>query len=280
MVLTICLVIGILTGAMTEKEDVLSRGYFGEILTNAEYYALTLTVDEEGRLWQTTQTHFMGWANDNGKPGVELRAPSLVDPLEMIARWKAIGEFPTAVINNAAQYAQYYCYLGGNAVIERGLAEAQLPDRFRASPAVRMGMAAGFSGSKEDVRAAARRFPAPKSRMAVLRRDSYRCGICGRNAGDSLDLRLHTHHILEYAAGGPTLPWNLVTLCQTCHEGLGPEEQHHLYEKTDRSFSRLSSMSEEYWAGVRRYRVAVAEQLTKIKLKTAKKNERKPRAKK
>lgn len=58
--------------------------------------------------------------------------------------------------------------------------------------------------------------------MDVLRRDDFRCQICGRRAADHVDIELHVHHILPYGMGGLTEPYNLITLCHTCHCGLDP----------------------------------------------------------
>ena len=256
---------------MTEAEDIFLRGYLGEILPEAEYYTLTLLSDENGRTFKTTQTYFKGWAD--GKPGAELRAPSVVGAHHMINSWKLLGQSPAVVINNTEQFWIYMAYFGGNALIERTVAEAKMPEFFRASRAVNLGPGAGFSSSDEDLKAASRRFPAPRSRMDVLRRDKYRCRLCGRSVEDALDLRLHTHHIREYASGGPTLPWNLITLCQTCHEGLDVPEQQALYAKIDDLHDRLNNLNAEYWSGVRLYREQMSEEFSKIE-----KRAKKPRA--
>jgi 5-methylcytosine-specific restriction endonuclease McrA len=49
------------------------------------------------------------------------------------------------------------------------------------------------------------------TRLAVAKRDKYRCRICGRQATD-------THHILYRSQGGPDELWNLVCLCRSCHD--------------------------------------------------------------
>lgn len=47
----------------------------------------------------------------------------------------------------------------------------------------------------------------------ILQRDGYRCRSCGaRNA-------LHVHHIIFRSQGGPDEAWNLLTLCNSCHDG-------------------------------------------------------------
>jgi rubrerythrin len=52
-----------------------------------------------------------------------------------------------------------------------------------------------------------------KVRLSVLRRDKYRCQICGK-IGDS---KLHVHHIMKRNAGGTDHLDNLITTCPSCH---------------------------------------------------------------
>ncbi|MFD9156779.1 HNH endonuclease [Streptomyces goshikiensis] len=59
--------------------------------------------------------------------------------------------------------------------------------------------------------------------MQVLKRDGYRCVVCGRRASDHTDVELHVHHLVPWRMAGPTAEENLVTLCGTCHKCLGPD---------------------------------------------------------
>lgn len=54
-------------------------------------------------------------------------------------------------------------------------------------------------------------------RFAVLKRDSYRCCICGRDAKDGV--KLEVDHIVPVSKGGKTVMTNLQTLCQDCNRG-------------------------------------------------------------
>lgn len=56
-----------------------------------------------------------------------------------------------------------------------------------------------------------------KLRYQVLKRDHYRCVICGRGAEDGV--KLHVDHIMPVARGGKTVMSNLRTLCQDCNLG-------------------------------------------------------------
>lgn len=56
-------------------------------------------------------------------------------------------------------------------------------------------------------------------RMKILRRDEYRCQMCGASASDGVTL--HVDHISPVSHGGRTEAENLRTLCQTCNLGKG-----------------------------------------------------------
>lgn len=56
-----------------------------------------------------------------------------------------------------------------------------------------------------------------KVRFAVLRRDGYRCRICGRDAQDGV--KLEVDHKIPCAKGGTDDPLNLWTLCFDCNRG-------------------------------------------------------------
>ena len=51
----------------------------------------------------------------------------------------------------------------------------------------------------------------------VLSRDTHSCTECG---GKKKDPRLHVHHIKFRSNKGGDAPSNLITLCETCHDGL------------------------------------------------------------
>lgn len=54
-------------------------------------------------------------------------------------------------------------------------------------------------------------------RYDILRRDNFRCVLCGRSSADGAIL--HVDHIIPVAKGGKTVPENLRTLCQECNSG-------------------------------------------------------------
>ncbi len=60
-----------------------------------------------------------------------------------------------------------------------------------------------------------------KLRYSILKRDGFKCKICGRTAEDGI--KLHVDHIVPVAKGGETVSNNLRTLCETCNRGKSDE---------------------------------------------------------
>ena len=56
-------------------------------------------------------------------------------------------------------------------------------------------------------------------RYDILKRDNFRCKICGATAADGV--KLHVDHIIPVSKGGRTEPGNLRTLCERCNMGKG-----------------------------------------------------------
>ena len=54
-------------------------------------------------------------------------------------------------------------------------------------------------------------------RYDVMKRDGFRCVLCGREASDGV--KLHVDHIIPIARGGKTIKSNLRTLCEDCNLG-------------------------------------------------------------
>jgi hypothetical protein len=54
-------------------------------------------------------------------------------------------------------------------------------------------------------------------RYDVLKRDNFKCRICGFGAEDGV--KLHVDHIIPVSRGGKTIESNLQTLCERCNFG-------------------------------------------------------------
>lgn len=63
-------------------------------------------------------------------------------------------------------------------------------------------------------------------RYDVLRRDRFRCVICGASPAAKLDCELHVDHVTPVAHGGKTVPENLRILCSQCNVGKGAKVEH------------------------------------------------------
>lgn len=57
----------------------------------------------------------------------------------------------------------------------------------------------------------------PKLRFTILKRDGYKCRLCGASAGDGIKLEID--HVLPVAKGGKSEEENLWVLCQPCNAG-------------------------------------------------------------
>lgn len=56
-------------------------------------------------------------------------------------------------------------------------------------------------------------------RYQVLKRDNFKCVICGRSPAKDPNIELHIDHIIPWSKGGETIIDNLRTLCSDCNLG-------------------------------------------------------------
>ena len=56
-------------------------------------------------------------------------------------------------------------------------------------------------------------------RYQVLKRDNYKCCICGASPAKDPSIELHIDHIIPWSKGGETVIDNLQTLCSRCNLG-------------------------------------------------------------
>lgn len=221
------------------------------IIPDTAYYALTFTADESGKIWWSTQSFWAGFVNE-GDFETEMRGTSLVIPDKMASLWNDLGQ-PFVVVNKLMHLAVYLKLLGGNALVEQRLAQKWLPHIVTPHPVRRPGFF-GYKSISVLPETAFNRAPTAKMRMRVLKRDRYRCRICGRRAADHVDLELHVHHVKPWGKGGLSVEDNLATLCHTCHKGLDPHKDISLaifLEPLDAETGR-----KELTEGIKRYRAA------------------------
>lgn len=58
-----------------------------------------------------------------------------------------------------------------------------------------------------------------RMRFIVMRRDNFKCIICGKSPAKNPEVELHVDHIKAWAEGGETVLENLQTLCSVCNIG-------------------------------------------------------------
>jgi len=58
-----------------------------------------------------------------------------------------------------------------------------------------------------------------RMRYMVLKRDKYKCVLCGRSPAKDASVELHVDHIVPFSKGGLCVMENLQTLCEMCNFG-------------------------------------------------------------
>jgi hypothetical protein len=219
--------------------------------TGTKYYAITLLGTADGKMHWSAYSHWVGWVN--GRPGREIREASLVNAERMADTWTDLGEGYLVV--NSPTGLLVYTRFGGNALVAKEIGEKCFPHAIRAHETAYDG-AMGFKAVSDLPQHVFKRAPRPKHRMKIIQRDRYRCKICGRRPDDYTDIELHVHHVRPWEKGGLTEDENLITLCDTCHDGLQPHEELSLFVLLDPSafLPDLSEKGTEYHEGVRWYR--------------------------
>ena len=75
-------------------------------------------------------------------------------------------------------------------------------------------------------------------RQSILRRDGYQCQECRRYG--KIREGKHVHHIFPYENYPEYAyePWNLITLCQQCHNSMHDRDTHKLSTKGEQLLER------------------------------------------
>lgn len=181
------------------------------------YYALTLSADKAANIIWSSVSECVGHGS---KVAWEMRAPGLINPYFVQMAWSAAGQ-DSIVVRDRASLGSFL-RSGGNALVTQSVARQWLPNVLRPVECVSVDPFTPAQPLSGIARASLVHAPSRKLRMQVLRRDDFRCRICGRRAADYVDVELHVHHIRPHSAGGLTEAGNLITLCHTCHGGLDP----------------------------------------------------------
>ncbi len=222
-----------------------------------DYYEITLLGNSDGTVNRSITTQFAGYTET--KPRREIREASLVDPEKMLSALSQIGE-PALVINDRSGLTIFLLH-GGHAIVEKSLAAEFFPELIKPRESAFSQLNGRWMVSglpKQQLQHA----PSKKLRMNVLKRDSYKCRACGRTPANDVDIELHVHHIYPWGQGGVTEEENLITLCQTCHDGLEPHFDFDLFSLIgiDPIKERLRRDKARYVSGVQTYQ-KIARQL-------------------
>lgn len=134
-------------------------------------------------------------------------------------------------MNNETELLLFF-QLGGHGLIQRDIAEKYLSDVIAPQVCGR-DASLGFRCIAGLPEAVLRHAPSQHLRMKVLRRDQFRCLVCGERPSNNVHIELHVHHIRPWGTGGLTVENNLITLCHTCHGGLEPHGDDYLFNLID-----------------------------------------------
>ncbi len=63
------------------------------------------------------------------------------------------------------------------------------------------------------------RHPGMTLRFAIMKRDKFKCVLCGRSPAKDPAVELEIDHIIPWSKGGETVLENLQTLCTECNNG-------------------------------------------------------------
>lgn len=225
-----------------------------QIIEGLTYFVITLGADDGGKMWSDTQTYWKGFKDDEHR--VEIREIRPVVAKKFAALWKNLRQ-PFCVVNDDDGFVRWQLG-GGHALITEEQTRKHLPQEFEPRPCVMEG-ALGFTDLTKLPKTAFQKAPTKKLRMEVLKRDKYRCMICGQRPADDVNIQLHAHHIRPYGKRGVTTGKNLISLCHTCHAGLEPHFEYNLFELIDRKFSDSDGglkqrALKEYISSVENYR--------------------------
>ena len=162
-----------------------------------------------------------------------------------------IGE--PALLVNTKEDLFIYILFGGHGVIVRELCEKYFSEIIGPKETVYT-RSKGFLSVKNAPPHLLNRAPSKRLRMKILKRDNFRCKVCGRSPANHVDVELHLHHVQPWGLGGITDEENLITLCKTCHDGLYPHFDYSLFSLVDvEPAVDLAKRRAEYLKGITNY---------------------------
>ena len=142
--------------------------------------------------------------------------------VEMERIWKITGHRPSRIEWETSQpnigYNTYKKYFGGwtNACLK--FIEYKTGENIQHEVDKKCNANITKQAESKGIRRKKRDVPL-RLRLRVLRRDGYKCVLCGRAPAFDKGVVLHVDHILPVAKGGSTTLDNLQTLCKECNLG-------------------------------------------------------------
>ncbi|MBO6229257.1 MAG: HNH endonuclease [Ruminiclostridium sp.] len=148
-----------------------------------------------------------------------------VEEIERV--WIELGRQPTTtdIKNGASKYSLhvferrfgswrkalefFVAYINGEQDVEKPI-EEELPQPVEYKPVISVNDKPKHS-THRDINL--------RLRFNVMKRDNFKCCICGRSPATTPGLELHIDHIKPWSKGGETVIDNLQTLCSDCNLG-------------------------------------------------------------
>ena len=220
------------------------------------YYQVTLLASDDGELMQSVQTWWCGYTET--KPRREIRNGRLYHPAPQ-KEWLERFDQPCVVVNDENDLHIFFLW-GGVGLIEKSVADKHVPDLVGPRECMRDSSHFGFVGVSNLPKSKTQHAPSKKLRLSVIRRDEFRCRVCGRSPSNYVDVELHVHHIIPWGIGGMTEEKNLITICKTCHDGIDP---HYLPTLSTLQKGHKNEIDEEeynkavYINGIKNYQLAM-----------------------
>lgn len=199
-----------------------------------DYYLVSVKPSLEKTTYAAFFSMWVGFRKDEKSIAeYEERAISLVDPDGVAGNFKQARQKVAVIDNNIELTAALS--IGGHFLIE----EKVMTDHWSEILIPKVVIDSYDQGCLDYnlfARPNLARFARGKLRMEILDRDGLRCRVCGKSPDDERYLTLEVHHIKPWEEGGITEPFNLITLCHLCHDGISEVNRRYLLQKIGINF--------------------------------------------
>ncbi len=229
------------------------------IIDDHAYYFITVLGDKNSSITESCCSVFAGYTTSS--PRRELREAREINPIKVRDFLIKKGE-PPFIINDYGDLIAFYLF-GGHAIIEKSICEDFYPELVKPFEVLQLDPLGGYITPDKAPEKYLNRAPTKKDRMDILKRDNFKCRLCGRSPKDYVDIELHLHHIMPWSLGGLTTRNNLITLCKTCHDGLEPHFEKLLFSYNNEEFHKTEKNG--YEEGIKMYQQAVLKELREIR---------------